>query len=74
MAFNLYSSLRALLFTDRVQAGTVTAIETGRVTVTLPDGSLATVRGSATVGGRVYIRAGAIEGPAPALTVVDIEV
>lgn len=74
MSFNLYSSLRSLFFSDRVQVGTVTAVDSGRVTVTLPDGSIQSVRGAGGVGGRVYIRGGVIEGPAPSLTVVVIDI
>ncbi len=74
MSYNLYSRLRALFFDDRLEVGSVTATEPGRVTVALPDGSTVSVIGEATVGDRVYIRGGVIEGMAPALTVVDITI
>ena len=74
MSFNLYSSLRSLFFSDRVQVGTVTAVDSGRVTVILPDGSIQTVRGAGSIGARVYIRGGVIEGPAPSLPVVSIDI
>jgi len=74
MAYNLYSRLRALLFQDRLEIASVTAVEDGRVTVALPDGSPVSVRGDAVVGDRVYIRGGVIEGKAPALSVVQITI
>lgn len=43
-------------------------------TVELPTGALVHARGTATIGDHVYIRAGAITGPAPALTGVDQDV
>ncbi len=42
--------------------------------VTLLDGGIVSVRGTATVGGKVYIRAGRIEGPAPAMRQNEIVV
>lgn len=74
MSYNLYSRLRALFYQDRLEVGSVIAVEPGRVTVALPDGATVNVLGDATVGDRVYIRGGAIEGKAPALTVVDISI
>lgn len=72
MSYNLYKRLRALFPGARLQVGTVLYTETGKVTVELPDASTITVRGSATVGSKVYVRDGAIEGPAPALSAVEI--
>ena len=43
------------------------------VTVTLPGGGVIHARGQATLGQRVFIRDGVIEGPAPALTYVEGE-
>lgn len=50
--------------------GTVAAISGGVATVTLPGGGVLRARGTATVGLRVYVRDGLIEGPAPTLTYV----
>jgi hypothetical protein len=46
----------------------------GTVTVTYPGGAQQRVRGTATVGQNVFVRAGQIEGAAPALTTITIEV
>lgn len=46
----------------------------GTVTVQLLAGGLLRVTGSGTGGDRVFVRAGAVVGPAPALPSVDIEV
>lgn len=74
MAYNLYRDLRSLLPEPRLLIGEVTAVETGKVTVTLPDGAILSARGTATPGSAVYIRDGAIEGVAPTLTTVEIEI
>lgn len=74
MSFNLYKRLRALFPGARLQVGTVTVVDGSKVTVELPDGATMTVRGSATVGSKVYVRDGAIDGPAPSLTTVEIEI
>lgn len=46
----------------------------GVVTVQLPGGGILYARGEATVGQRVFVRDGTIEGPAPALAYVAAEV
>jgi len=74
MTFNLYKRLRSLFPEPRLQVGTVTAVDIGQATITLPDGSTTTARGLADLGDQVYIRNGVIEGEAPAMTVVEIEV
>jgi len=43
-------------------------------TITLPGGGKLQARGEATQGQRVFVRDGAIEGPAPELTYTDGEV
>jgi len=57
-----------LLVGDVVQATSYGA------TVELPSGAMITARGTATVGQRVFVRNGLIEGPAPALPFFDIEI
>ena len=74
MSFNPYKRLRDLFPSPRLQVGTVVAVGTDAVTIELPDGALTRARGEATLGARVYVRDGVIEGAAPALTVVEIEV
>lgn len=74
MSFNLYTRLRGIFPQARLLVGTVVAIDSGQVTVELPDGATIAARGSASVGARVYVRDGVIEGAAPALSVIDIEI
>lgn len=74
MSYNLYKRLQALFPGARRQVGTVTAVSGSSVTVELPDGATATAIGSALIGDKVYIRDGQVEGEAPTLTVVEIEV
>lgn len=74
MGYNLYRDLRSLLPGPRLVIGTVTVVETGRVIVELPDGSRLAALGSATVGVMVYVRDGSVEGVAPTLSVVEIEI
>ena len=56
-----------------LQVGTVTAVDDGMATITLPGGGILQARGQATVGQRVFVRDGVIEGEAPALTYVEGE-
>lgn len=74
MSFNPYARLRNLFPEARLLVGTVTVAGTEMATVELPDGSTVRVRGVASVGDQVYVRDGVIEGPAPNLTIVEIEV
>lgn len=74
MTTNLWRRLRQLLPESPLLVGTVVATSTYGATVQLPDGSLLQVRGSAVTGDHVFVRAGKIEGPAPALTSVLIEI
>lgn len=74
MSYNPYKRLRNLFPEARLLVGTVTEAGTETATVELPDGTLMRVRGVATVGAQVYVRDGVIEGPAPDLIIVEIEV
>lgn len=71
---NLYRKFAGLFAPDPLLAGEVVAADAVGVTVQLPDGALLKARGTATVGGKVFVRAGAVEGPAPDVEVVEIEV
>lgn len=71
---NLYRRFAALIPGQPVLAGQVVAVSTDGATVQLPGGALVRVRGTASINDHVYIRGGAIEGPAPALSGVDQEV
>ena len=69
---NLYRKFKALIPDAPLLVGTV--IATTPLRVELPDGTQVPARGEATLGDRVFVRDGAIEGPAPTLPVEIIEV
>lgn len=71
---NVLTALREILAADPLLAGEVTAVSGQSITVTLPDGAEIIARGAATVGQRVFVRGALVEGTAPALTIVNIEV
>lgn len=65
---NEYRTFLDLLPPRPLQVGVVTEISAGVAIVTLPGGGRIQARGAATLGARVFVRDGVIEGPAPALT------
>jgi len=67
---NVFNELKALLAPGRVQVGTVTAIAGNVATVTLPGGGKLRAKGQASVGAKVFVQEGVIQGPAPDLAVV----
>ena len=71
---NLYKQFLDLMPDRALQVGDVTAITDGLAVVQLPGGGQLRARGEATVGQRVFVRDGVIEGLAPNLPVVSIEV
>jgi hypothetical protein len=72
---NLWKQFRDLLPNDPLQVGSVIAASDTEVTVEKADGSRLKVRGSDyAIGSQVYFRAGAIEGEAPDLPVIHIEI
>ena len=71
---NLYHQFLALLPPRPLQVGTVTAVAGQLCTVQLPGGGVLHARGDAAVSDRVFVRDGLIEGLAPALTVVAIDI
>lgn len=71
---NLYHQFLALLPPRPLQVGTVTAVAGQLCTVQLPGGGVLQARGDAAVTDRVFVRDGLIEGLAPALTVVAIDI
>lgn len=73
-AWNPYRRLLALIPGQPIDAGQVVALDAAGATIELPTGALIHARGTATVGDYVYVRGGAIEGPAPALDGIDQEV
>ena len=74
MITNAYRRLIALLPETPSDVGEVTGVSADGCIVTLLTGALATVRGSASVGDFVYVKDGMIQGPAPVLETVEIEV
>ena len=70
---NIYRQFFDLLPKRPLQIGEVAAVDAGVATITLPGGGVIQARGQATVGQRVFVRGGVIEGPAPSLTYVEGE-
>lgn len=71
---NLLQQFRDLVGSDPLLVGDVVAVTAGGVVVELPGGAQITARGVAQVNDRVFVRAGAIQGPAPALPVSVLDV
>lgn len=71
---NLYVQFMRLIPTAPLLVGEVAATYTGGALVVLQGGGQLRVRGAATVGQQVFVRDGVIEGIAPSLTLVEIEV
>lgn len=74
MSFNPYKRLLGLLPQRPLIVGEVLAVSDGVAMVELPGGSQIQARGDATVGDKVFVRDGVIEGPAPDLPVEEVEV
>ena len=71
---NLYEQFRQLLPDPPLQAGVVTEVGSGVVTVQLPGGGVLRARGSAAVGQRVFVRDGVVQAIAPSLTLEIIDI
>ena len=71
---NVYKHLIDILPQRPLLVGTVTALDGDVRIVTLPGGAIVRARGDAALADRVFLRDGVIEGPAPALTAINIEV
>ena len=71
---NLFRQFEQLLPRRPLEIGTVQRVEAGGVLVELLSGNVVRVRGEAQAGARVFIRDGCIEGPAPALPVIYVDV
>jgi hypothetical protein len=74
MSWNPYKRLKALTDPPPADIGQVVELKTDGVIVRLVSGHDIHARGSATLSSWVYVRDGAIEGPAPALSWSYIEV
>lgn len=71
---NIYSQFKDLLPDNPILVGTVVFIGTGYVMVEYLDGTVETCRGAGSIGTKVFVRAGVVEGVAPTLPTVTIEV
>lgn len=71
---NIYRQFLDLLPQRPLQVATVIAASGDACTVQLPGGGLLQVRGAGAVDDQVFVRDGLIEGAAPALPVVVIEI
>ena len=71
---NIYRQFLDLMPARPLQVGAVTAVSGDTCTVELPGGGLLQARGAATVDTQVWVRDGAIEGEAPELPLVVIEI
>ena len=71
---NPYRQLLEILPQRPLQVGNVMQVTDGTAVVELPGGGRLTARGAATLGQRVFVRDGAIEGAAPDLPIEVIEV
>ena len=71
---NLFTQFLALLPKESLEVGTVIAATATGATVQLMGGGIVQARGEATLGQRVFVRDGLIEGPAPELEWIEGEV
>lgn len=71
---NPYKRLLALIPGQRIETGQVLATMADGCLIELPTGAQLKVRGLAEVGDYVFVRDGAIEGPAPELNGLEIEI
>lgn len=71
---NPYVALLALLPSYPLQIATITAIEGDVARLVLPGGGVLTARGTGVVGDQVFVRDGVIEGQAPSLRPVQVEI
>ena len=69
-----YLRLLSLLPEHPTDVGQITAVGTDGCTVHLLSGDTTTARGVGAVGDWVYLKDGAIQGPAPVLSTAEIEV
>lgn len=76
MDTNLFRTLQALMPAPPLLIGTVTAVHAaaGAVTVQLPGGATLRARGTASVSDRVFVRDGLVQGPAPDLADLTIDI
>lgn len=71
---NLFARFKRIFPDAPLLVGTVTVAYVGGLTVELPGGGTVDVVGEANLGDRVFIRDGRVEGQAPTLTPITIEI
>lgn len=71
--FNPWKELTELVSGPPLQAGTVTSVEDGIATITLPGGGIVQARGIANPGQTVFVRGDVIEGEAEDLPIEIID-
>lgn len=71
---NLLKEFQSLLPDSPLLVGDVLSVTANIATLGLPDGAQITARGTATVGQRVFVRDGMVEGLAPSLPYVEVDV
>jgi len=71
---NLLQQFKSLFPDSPLLVGDVASISSNILTIDLPDGSQITARGVATVGQRVFARGGMVEGLAPTLGYVEVDI
>ncbi|GAC1369742.1 MAG: hypothetical protein NVSMB36_19270 [Escherichia coli] len=71
---NLFKTFKDLIPDPPLMVGTVSAVVAGQCVINLPGGGQVAGRGAATVGEKVFVRDGFIEGVAPNLTMEIIEI
>lgn len=71
---NLFKRFSDLTGRQLRTVGTCVAADFGECTIQYPGGSLVRVKGAGTVGQRYFVLDGKLDGDAPALTSLEIEV
>lgn len=71
---NLFKRFSDLTGRPLRTVGTCVAADFGECTIQYPGGSLVRVKGAGTVGQRYFVLDGKLDGDAPALTSLEIEV
>jgi len=71
---NLFTAFIELLPSYPLQVATITAIDGEVARLELPGGGVLTARGTGAVGDQVFVRDGVIEGQAPSMPFVQVEI
>lgn len=71
---NPYSMFKSLIPNAPLLVGEVISSDGTSHTIRLPDNGVIVARGSASVGDKVFVRDGVVEGPAPTLDYYSIDI